>query len=101
MVRCNCLIYALIGALVMLFILVVIGITQPRKTSIMNWCFFYLAIAVVFDGLVVVALAYEHAELIQLLLGGSAGAATGLGIHVTHHIFEERESAKMATAKNE
>ncbi len=100
MVRCNCLIYALIGALVMLFILIVIGITQPRRTSIMNWCFLYLAIAVIFDGLVVVALAYEHAELIQLLLGGSAGAATGLGIHVTHHIFEERESAKMATAKN-
>lgn len=93
-------IYALIGALVMLCILVVIGITQPRRTSIMKWCFFYLAIAIVFDGLVVVAVAYQHTELIQLLLGSSAGAATGLAIHVTHHIFEEKESAKISTVKN-
>lgn len=84
-------IYALIGALVLFCVLGVIGITQPRGTSIRVWCFFYLAIAVVFDGLVVVALWYQHANLIQILLGASAGAATGLGIHVAHHILEEGE----------
>lgn len=80
----------------MLSVLVVIGITQPRGTNIMIWCFYYLAIAVVFDGLVVVALFYQHAELTQILLGASAGAATGLAIHVTHHIVEEGKSAKIS-----
>jgi hypothetical protein len=79
----------------MFSVLVVVGITQPRGTSIMNWCFFYLVIAVFFDGLVVVALAYQHAALTEIILGVSAGAATGLAIHVTHHIFEERKSKSL------
>ena len=92
-------IYALTGALVMYCILVVIGITQPRGTSIRVWCFLYLAIAAVFDGLVVVALLYQHVDLTQMLLGVSAGAATGLALHVTHHIFEEGESGKASSGK--
>jgi hypothetical protein len=40
---------------------------------------------------VVFALIYQQQELTQLLLGVSAGSATGLAIHVTHHIFEENE----------
>ena len=92
-------IYALIGALLMLCVLIGIGITQPKGTSIVIWCFLYLAIAVVYDGLVVVALAYQHAVLNEILLGLSAGAATGLAIHVTHHIFEERKSAKTSSGE--
>lgn len=92
-------IYALIGALVMFCVLIVIGITHPRGTSIVVWCFLYLGIAVVFDGLVVMALLYQHVELSQLLLGVSAGAATGLAIHVTHHIFEEKNSAKTSSGE--
>ncbi len=88
------LIYALIGAVALFCVLVAIGITQPRGTSVRVWCFFYLAIAVFFDGLVVVALWYEHTNLIQILLGASAGAATGLAIHVAHHIFEEGENGR-------
>jgi len=65
----------------------------------MTWCSLYLAIAVVFDGLVVVAFAYQHVELIETLLGISAGAATGLAIHVTHHIFEERKSTKISSGE--
>jgi len=33
----------------------------------------------------------EYAWLTELLLGLSAGAATGLAIHVAHHISEEGE----------
>ena len=65
----------------------------------MVWCFLYLAIAVVFDGLVVVALLHQHVELTQLLLGVSAGAATGLAFHVTHHIFEEGKSVKISSSE--
>jgi len=83
------LIYALIGFLAMLGVLVGIGINQPRGTSIKTWCYGYLAIALIFDGLVVVGLVYQYASLIELLLGLSAGAATGLAIHVAHHISEE------------
>jgi hypothetical protein len=83
------LIFALIGFLVMLGVLVGIGINQPRGTSIKTWCYGYLAIALVFDALVVVGLVYQYASLIELLLGLSAGAATGLAIHVAHHISEE------------
>ncbi len=79
--------------------LIVIGITQPRGTSIRVWCFLYLIIAVIFDGLVVAALSYQHAELTQMLLGASAGAATGLAIHVTHHIFEEGETGEASSGK--
>jgi hypothetical protein len=84
-------IYALIGFLVMLGVLVGIGINQPRGTSVKVWCYGYLAIAVVFDLLVVFALlnGAQYAWLTNLLLGLSAGAATGLGIHVAHHISEE------------
>ncbi len=85
------LIYALIGFLIMLGVLVGIGINQPRGTSVKTWCYGYLVIALVFDVLVVVGLIYQYETLIQLLLGLSAGAATGLAIHVAHHISEEDE----------
>ena len=84
-------IYALIGFLIMFGVLVGIGINQPRRTSVKTWCYGYLAIALVFDVLVVVGLIYQYETLIQLLLGLSAGAATGLAIHVAHHISEEDE----------
>jgi len=48
---------------------------------------------------VVVALLYQHVDLTQMLLGVSAGAATGLALHVTHHIFEEGESGKASSGK--
>jgi hypothetical protein len=72
-------------------VLVGIGINQPRGTSMKTWCYGYLVIALVFDALVVVGLIYQYEEVIQLLLGLSAGAATGLAIHVAHHISEEAE----------
>ena len=84
-------IYALIGFLIMFGVLVGIGINQPRGTSVKTWCYGYLAIALVFDVLVVVGLIFQYETLIQLLLGLSAGAATGLAIHVAHHISEEDE----------
>lgn len=86
-------IYALIGFLIMLGVLVGIGINQPRGVSVKTWCYGYLAISVVFDLLVVLALlnASQYVWLTNLLLGLSAGAATGLGIHVAHHISEEDE----------
>ena len=84
-------IYALIGAVVMLVVLVGIGINQPRGTSIKTWCYGYLVIALVFDGLVILALVNQDATLIETLLGLSAGAATGLAIHVAHHISEEEK----------
>jgi hypothetical protein len=84
-------IYALIGFLVMLGVLVGIGINQPRGTSVKTWCYGYLAISVVFDVLVVLALFYGVDWLTKLLLGLSAGAATGLAVHVAHHISEEDE----------
>jgi hypothetical protein len=90
-VRGECLIYALIGFLIMFGVLVGIGINQPRGTSMKTWCYGYLAIALIFDGLVVVGLIYQYEILVQLLLGLSAGAATGLAIHVAHHITEENE----------
>jgi hypothetical protein len=75
----------------MLGVLVGIGINQPRGTSIKMWCYGYLAIALIFDGLVIIGLIYQYASLIEILLGLSAGAATGLAIHVAHHISEEDE----------
>jgi hypothetical protein len=92
-------IYALVGALAMLGVLVGIGITQPRRTSTLLWCLFYLVIAVVFDGLVIAGLSLQNTVLVELLLGSSAGAATGLGIHVTHHVLEERKSTKPSEMK--
>jgi len=94
-------IYALIGAVVMLVVLVGIGINQPRGTSIKTWCYGYLAIALVFDGLVILALVNQYAPLIELLLGLSAGAATGLAIHVTHHISEEEKHNEKPETKSQ
>jgi hypothetical protein len=82
-------IYALIGFLTMLGVLVGIGINQPRGTSIKMWCYGYLAISIIFDILVVLALLNQYAWLTETLLGLSTGAATGLAIHVAHHISEE------------
>jgi hypothetical protein len=97
-------IYALIGAVVMLVVLVGIGINQPRGTSIKTWCYGYLAIALVFDILVVLALinqnAPQYASLTETLLGLSAGAATGLAIHVTHHISEEEKHSENPKTKS-
>lgn len=72
-------------------VLVVVGINQPRGTSTKVWLFLYLAMTIILDGLVVVALLYQISELIHLLLGMTAGSATGLAIHVLHHIQEENE----------
>jgi len=96
-------VYALIGFLVMLGVLVGIGINQPRGTSVKTWCYGYLAIAVVFDLLVVFALlnGAQYVWLINLLLGLSAGAATGLAIHVAHHISEEGEHGEESDKKKE
>ena len=87
-------IYALIGAVIMLVVLVGIGINQPRGTSIKTWCYGYLVIALVFDCLVILALVNQYAPLIETLLGLSAGAATGLAIHVAHHISEEEKHSE-------
>ncbi len=86
-------IYALIGFLIMFGILTGIGINQPRGTSVKMWCYGYLAISIGFDALVILTLlnASQYVWLNNLLLGLSAGAATGLGIHVAHHISEEDE----------
>jgi len=82
-------IYALIGFLVMFGLLGGIGINKPRGMSVKMWCVGYLAVALVFDALVVLGLVGQSALLNSLLLGLSAGAATGLAIHVMHHINEE------------
>lgn len=94
-------IYALIGFLIMFGILVGIGINQPRGTSVKMWCYGYLAISIVFDVLVILALVNtsQYVWLTNLLLGLSAGAATGLGIHVAHHISEEDEHDKNTEEK--
>jgi hypothetical protein len=82
-------IYALIGFLIMFGLLGGIGINKPRGLSVKMWCAGYLAVALVFDALVVLGLVRQYAPLNNLLLGLSAGAATGLAIHVMHHIKEE------------
>jgi hypothetical protein len=96
-------IYALIGFLVMLGVLVGIGINQPRGTSVKTWCYGYFAIAIVFDLLVVFALlnGAQYVWLTNLLLGLSAGAATGLAIHVAHHISEEGQHDEESGKKKE
>jgi hypothetical protein len=83
------LIYALIGFLIMFGILGGIGINKPRGMSVKMWCVGYLAIAIGFDILVILGLVGNYTPLNNLLLGLSAGAATGLAIHVMHHIDEE------------
>jgi hypothetical protein len=94
-------IYGLIGFLIMFGMLGGIGINKPRGISVKTWCYGYLAISIGFDVLVILALvnAPQYIWLTNLLLGLSAGAATGLGIHVAHHISEEDEHDENAKEK--
>jgi len=85
-------VYALVGFLIMLGILGGIGINKPRGMSVKMWCVGYLAVALGFDVLVVLGLVGQFSWLTNLLVGLSAGAATGLAIHVMHHINEEGEN---------
>lgn len=89
------LVYALVGFLIMLGILGGIGINKPRGMSVKMWCVGYLAVAIGFDIVVVVGLVGQYVWLTNLLLGLSAGAATGLALHVMHHINEEGEHPTM------
>ena len=66
-----------------------IGIEKPRGMSVKMWCVGYLVVALVFDALVVFGIVGDYTFLNNLLIGLSAGAATGLAIHVMHHINEE------------
>src|SRR4030042_5174141 len=94
-------VFALIGFLIMFGMLAGIGINQPRGTSVKMWCYGYLAISIGFDLLVVLVLvnSAQYVWLINLLLGLSAGAATGLAIHVAHHISEEGEHGEESDKK--
>jgi hypothetical protein len=83
------LVFALIGFLIMLGILGGIGINKPRGMSVKMWCVGYLAVALGFDVLALIGLVGGYTWLTYLLVGLSAGAATGLAIHVMHHINEE------------
>jgi hypothetical protein len=87
----------------MLGVLVSIGINQPRGTSVKTWCYGYLTIAILFDLLVAFALlnGAQYVWLTNLLLGLSAGAATGLAIHVAHHISEEGQHGEESDKKKE
>ena len=85
-------VYALVGFLIMLGILGGIGINKPRGMSVKMWCVGYLAVALGFDALVILGLVGQFSWLTNLLVGLSAGAATGLAIHVMHHINEEGEN---------
>jgi hypothetical protein len=82
-------VYALVGFLIMFGYLGGIGINKPRGMSVKTWCIGYLAMALVFDAIAVVGLVEGYNWLTYLLVGLSAGAATGLAIHVMHHINEE------------
>jgi len=95
------LIFALVGFLIMFGMLVGIGINQPRGVSMKTWCYGYFVIAIGFDILVVLALvsSQDFAWLNNLLLGLSAGAATGLAIHVAHHIQEADQEEEHGTEK--
>ncbi|HLN88710.1 MAG TPA: hypothetical protein VK253_01450 [Candidatus Binatia bacterium] len=84
-------VYALVGFLVMFGLLSVIGINKPRGMSVKTWCFGYLAVALGFDVFVVLGLVGQFPWLSNLLLGLSGGAATGLALHVMHHINDENE----------
>lgn len=86
------LILALVGFLIMLGYLGGIGINKPRGMSVKTWCFGYLGMAVGFDIVALVGLIFDLTWLTYLLVGLSAGAATGLGLHVMHHIDEENEN---------
>ena len=85
------LIYALVGFLIMFGILGTIGMQNPRGMSVKMWCAGYLSIAVVFDVLAVFGLIAQSTWLLDLLVGLSAGAATGLAIHVSHDMNEQHE----------
>ena len=76
----------------MLGILGGIGINKPRGMSVKMWCVGYLTVALGFDALVIIGLVGQFSWLTNLLVGLSAGAATGLAIHVMHHINEEGEN---------
>jgi hypothetical protein len=89
------LIFALAGFLVMMGILGGIGINKPRGMSVKMWCTGYLGVAVGFDILALIGLIGGYTWLTYLLVGLSAGAATGLGLHVMHHINEENEHPTM------
>jgi hypothetical protein len=82
-------IYALVGFLIMFGALGGIGINKPRGMSVKMWCVGYLVIALGFDVLAVIGLLGGYTWLTYLLVGLSAGAATGLALHVMHHINEE------------
>ncbi len=88
-------IYALIGFIIMLGFLVGIGINKPRGMSVKTWCFGYLGVAIAFDILVVLGLVGQYAPINNLLIGLSAGAATGLAFHVMHHINEEGDEVNL------
>jgi hypothetical protein len=83
--------------------LVGIGINKPRGMSVKTWCYGYLGVSVVFDLIVVVAVAGspQFSWLTNLALGLSAGAATGLAFHVAHHISEEDEHGEGNKDKKE
>ena len=85
------LILALVGFLIMLGYLGGIGINKPRGMSVKMWCAGYLGVAIVFDILAVIGMVFGYTWLTYLLVGLSAGAATGLALHVAHHINEENE----------
>ena len=93
------LIYALIGFAIMFGVLTGIGINEPRGSSIKTWCYVYLGIAITFDALIIFALVAGYSQLTGFLLGLSAGAATGLGIHVAHHISEEENDEESENNK--
>lgn len=83
------LILALVGFLIMLGYLGGIGINKPRGMSVKTWCFGYLGMAIGFDIVALIGLIFGLTWLTYLLVGLSAGAATGLALHVMHHIDEE------------
>jgi hypothetical protein len=85
------LILALVGFLIMFGYLGGIGINKPRGMSMKTWCAGYLAMAIVFDVLAVIGMAFGYTWLTYLLVGLAAGASTGLGLHVWHHITEEND----------
>ena len=85
------LIYALVGFLIMFGILGSIGMQNPRGMSVKTWCAGYLSIAIVFDILAVIGLIAQYAWVLDVLIGLSAGAATGLAIHVSHDMNEQHE----------
>lgn len=86
------LIYFIIGFVVLFVLMLFVGINDPTgETSMKGWCYQYLVIALVYDVFAVFSLFYQNDSLTQLLLGVAAGSATVLGIHVAHHIKEEKK----------